>query len=596
MNRKLIVGALALTVTLGAVSGCVQTSKSSSEIPADNVKVSGGETLTAVFPGESGQEAGYRVSYSVNKDMSDASSTTLFMPCVDLPYTEYEYWNIKTYEEDSMSLSVENLDSGTYYWQVDVLQSEADPDEVVTENLTSGEVTIKNETSEFEAVKTYDLDDGFTLEVDKDNNALLKGEGKCPAIDALDIKGLGTQEVTYKNGVFTEETTLAALTSLRVDEGITSFSGFGNSMIETLILPDSLETLKDTGDYGGFRMSPKLTRVVFGTGLKTIEGHTFDGCTGLMSLVIPEGVEDIGSTIYPEAMVRVVYPSTLTSYNDKLCYSQDLCDIVLGEGIQDQTEINPEFENLRRVVNRSDAEVTLEKDTVDYQEFTPADALPPITWIVGDTDNANITHGINFPVPREYKISYDLADGMSLSGNEVTSYKFQDTVTLPEAVWEDKTFVGWLWEGANLKVGYRSTSRRTFYAGTTTDGINNNGLIGDVTFTPVFEDFTVTGGDKLTWCAKDNEYSALDAYTYIMFYGKKGQDADHFMYLNVVTQGYTGTVEDDGLDAGTYHYTIRVVNQKSTYDDFDWPTDDIDQFKYVPMNDETIAEGDIEIS
>ena len=586
MKHKVLIAGIGVCVMIYALLGHMQGVQKRKEdysldnISAQNVEVSGGESLKATFPSVSDQALGYRVSYSQNEDMSDAVSTTLFRPCVDLPYTEYEYWNTKTYEKTSMSLTVDNLASGTYYWKVDVLKDEANVDDVMREGLTSGQVTVKNETTAFKAVKTYDLGDGFTLDVDKDKNAELKGEGECPEINAAKIKGMPLKEISYMDYIFTDEGEFADLKSLRVEEGITGLKGFQNSAIKTLILPDSLEVLHKGDNNYSFQFSPNLERIVYGTGLKTIEENVFEGCPALRSLIFPEGVTSINSLNCPQGVERIVFPASLREYNFDFTGLTNVRDLVIGEGATARSQIWPNFGTLDRVVNRSGAPINMKKSDAASESVLSFLNSSPVNWVVAGFKRGVVTHGINWSNPKTYKITYDLKDGMSLIG-EKSTYRYKEQVTLPKAVYKNYDFVGWRWNGEGVAFHeFKATGNH----------------VGKVKLVPVFEDFEVTGGETLTWTAKDTPYSCQDDYTYILFYGKEGEEEDGFKIKFAEAKNSVWTKEIKGLDAGTYHYRIRVW---CTNDDeeFYWCTTNITDFDHVevPLNEEPVEEGEFVI-
>jgi len=164
---------------------------------------------------------------------------------------------------------------------------------------------------------------------------------------------------------------------------------------------------------------------------------------------------------------------------------------------------------------------------------------------------------------------------MTLSGEEVTSYKFKDDVTLPAAVYKHYDFVGWMWhdQASTILPAYQS-----FEA--------TGNQVGDIRFDPVFEDFEVTGGKQMTWTSKETPYTQRNRYYYILFYGKEGHKEDAFEFMTSDTM----VIKD--LDPGTYHYTIKVWCTMED-EEFDWIHADVDDFDEleVPLNEEPVEEG-----
>lgn len=98
-------------------------------------------------------------------------------------------------------------------------------------------------------------------------------------------------------------------------------SAFENSKAIQVVLPDSVTEI----DNYAFYNAKELKRVIFGSGLRTIGDHAFDGCSSLIGADIPSKVSSIGSYAFFECtnLETVILPTSITKVNG---YTFAFCD------------------------------------------------------------------------------------------------------------------------------------------------------------------------------------------------------------------------------------------------------------------------------
>ncbi len=104
------------------------------------------------------------------------------------------------------------------------------------------------------------------------------------------------------------------------DAPFNTAGAFEGCLFETVTLPDSLTHL----GAGAFKGCTNLRSVTFGTAgkLKTIggisNGGVFQGCTGLIRMELPEGVETIGGHLFEDCtnLQQVVIPDSVKTLDD----------------------------------------------------------------------------------------------------------------------------------------------------------------------------------------------------------------------------------------------------------------------------------------
>ena len=96
---------------------------------------------------------------------------------------------------------------------------------------------------------------------------------------------------------------------------------FENSKAIQVVLPDSVTEIDNYAFYG----AKNLRRVIFGSGLRTIGDHAFDGCSSLIGADIPSKVSSIGSYAFFECknLETVILPNSIGKVNK---YTFAFCD------------------------------------------------------------------------------------------------------------------------------------------------------------------------------------------------------------------------------------------------------------------------------
>lgn len=96
---------------------------------------------------------------------------------------------------------------------------------------------------------------------------------------------------------------------------------FENSKAIQVVLPDSVTEIDNYAFYG----AKNLRRVIFGSGLRTIGDHAFDGCSSLIGADIPSKVSSIGSYAFYECknLETVILPNSIGKVNK---YTFAFCD------------------------------------------------------------------------------------------------------------------------------------------------------------------------------------------------------------------------------------------------------------------------------
>lgn len=102
--------------------------------------------------------------------------------------------------------------------------------------------------------------------------------------------------------------------------------------ITEITIPNTVTSLA----YGAFMSCDNLSKITFGTGLKTIGDYCFYG-DPFTEMTIPEGVESVGGSCFFTAkkLTKVVFPSTLKSLGASCFYNSPLLEeVVLPAGLE----------------------------------------------------------------------------------------------------------------------------------------------------------------------------------------------------------------------------------------------------------------------
>lgn len=107
---------------------------------------------------------------------------------------------------------------------------------------------------------------------------------------------------------------------------------FSYSGIEKLTYAEGI-----TEVHGRFAYLPELTEVILPSTLQYIHGYSFDGCTKLAHIDIPEGVTEInGYNVFSgcNELTELILPSTLTKSNWTLSSAPHLQKVIFTDGIE----------------------------------------------------------------------------------------------------------------------------------------------------------------------------------------------------------------------------------------------------------------------
>lgn len=107
--------------------------------------------------------------------------------------------------------------------------------------------------------------------------------------------------------------------------------------VETLIIPDSVKYIGDA-----FRGYEKMTTLVIGSGLQTIESGTFEYATSLTNLTIPSTVTSIGGRAFAGAssLTSLTIPSSVTSIDYEAFYETTSLETLVFEGGLDNIDLD----------------------------------------------------------------------------------------------------------------------------------------------------------------------------------------------------------------------------------------------------------------
>lgn len=76
--------------------------------------------------------------------------------------------------------------------------------------------------------------------------------------------------------------------------GIADYAFFGNEFLETITMPNTIETI----GYGAFWGCSNLKSVKLSKNIKIIRTDTFRGCINLISIKLPDSIERIGESSF----------------------------------------------------------------------------------------------------------------------------------------------------------------------------------------------------------------------------------------------------------------------------------------------------------
>jgi len=466
---------------------------------------------------------GYLIRYASNEDMKDATelyvypSAAMMNPAgdrVEPTYANREYLDdvTITHHNKQVTVTVDNLPTGTYWYELTFLNTQAD-DTASGEMFVTGHIDLDHwEDDSVTTDQTYDLDGGMSLIVMTDGSATLKGTGECGDIDATGLMG---------------EDKAKALTSLTIEEGITNVKGFHNSGIKSLSLPDGYEAITS----GSFSDNTYLHKVSFGDDVKAIEKDAFKNDTHLLTMTLPEKLESFSMI---DSLEKLTFNDAFEDYT--LIDSDNLKEVVIGKGLKEDMALFKDAKNLSHIVNRSDKTISFTSldDRVHY--------LDP-----NFEKHTTLGHGDYMVRSKIPIITYVLGDA-KLEGVAPDTYEYGKVTELPKATLKDYGFVEW--------VGWNEIGHG-YFSGSGIDATKWKAN-GPEYAVPVFEDVEVTGGKEIAAVAHEQPYSQNDDFSqfYVVKFSKNKDMSDFdFLYL---TDGFEKSVSKK-VDAGIYYYTVQIT-------------------------------------
>jgi len=106
---------------------------------------------------------------------------------------------------------------------------------------------------------------------------------------------------------------------------------FGFSLIESIIIPNSVEYM---GDYV-FEDCPNLRYAVLSANQKEVPLGTFENCERLQEVIIPEGIESIGSMAFHNTSVRMDLPRSLIRIDNDAFSSCNFSGVFLPYNVEE---------------------------------------------------------------------------------------------------------------------------------------------------------------------------------------------------------------------------------------------------------------------
>ena len=152
----------------------------------------------------------------------------------------------------------------------------------------------------------------------------------CTALSELSYS---EQLTSIGGGAFKE---CMSLSNLEIPETVTYIGGsaFQGMTIISAVLPKNLALTHD--EQSIFRDCKNLTHVTLPAASKIVPSYMFFGCSALEEIVIPEGVTDIGGSVfYGSSVERIVVPATVRKIGTYAFSCETLRSVELSEGVTD---------------------------------------------------------------------------------------------------------------------------------------------------------------------------------------------------------------------------------------------------------------------
>lgn len=192
---------------------------------------------------------------------------------------------------------------------------------------------------------------------------------------------------------------------------------YGHIYMQSLILPQTLETIEEYAFYG----CQRLTSIQFPGTLRTIGQSAFSGCEAITELKLPEGLETIGQMAFAHcsSLETITLPESLTFIDANAFYYDDkITSIHLPASVQLdlQTSATPALANMRG----------LREITVDPQN-------PQLCAVDGVLYNKDMTFLVTYP-PDKPDTHFTVPQTVTKLGSYSMGSNHMISVSLPKGL------------------------------------------------------------------------------------------------------------------------------------------------------------------
>ena len=109
----------------------------------------------------------------------------------------------------------------------------------------------------------------------------------------------------------------ASVRTIEIESGVTSIGGYafnGCSSLTSIVIPDSVTSIGS----GAFSGCSSLTSIVIPDSVTSIESNAFSGCSSLTKIAIPDNVTSIGNGVFDgcSSLTSIVIPNSVTSIGE----------------------------------------------------------------------------------------------------------------------------------------------------------------------------------------------------------------------------------------------------------------------------------------
>ncbi len=164
------------------------------------------------------------------------------------------------------------------------------------------------------------------------------GENLTWTLDAagtLTVSGTGAMEDFSYSGGTPWHQSRSSIKAVVIESGVTSIGGFafyGCSSLTSITLPQGLTAIGDRA----FQFCSCLTGITIPEGVTTIGGFAFSGCSSLISITLPQGLTAIGDRAFQfcSCLTSITIPEGVTAIGEDAFYGcSSLTSITIPEGV-----------------------------------------------------------------------------------------------------------------------------------------------------------------------------------------------------------------------------------------------------------------------